>query len=166
VSVLQLGSQATYAQRGAWADWLYRFPFTHFETFTFQDPRKTTRSCLGSLRRHSRRLSWAGIEARYFAVVEGDARVRLHLHTLSMLHWKREMVCPPTELQYKGKGRRWDALALRSFVAWLEAYGRCKSEPISGGISGYRYVAKYILKNDEPRSFFLPDRGWGPYLPE
>ena len=147
--------------RGEWADWLATFPWTHFGTYTFGEPRQTVRAAVGCLKAHHRRLGWDDVEARAFAVVEGGEGVRLHLHTLSLLRWvgaradlaAHAMVSEPL---HRAAHRR-----------WFESYGRCRVSPLQGDSTGAAfYVAKYLLKTAEPRWFFLPNRGWEGLIPE
>lgn len=146
-------------QRREWVNWLATFPWTHFETLTFQEPRATARSAFGCLRAHRSRLSRRGMEARFFAVIEGGGTAtRLHLHALSILRWADGRACARALLQDPS------ALHRAAWREWKDHYGRARISPLEGGGAGaVRYVAKYVTKEDSER-IFLPSGGWERYL--
>ena len=151
-----------YRLRGEWAEWLARFPWTHFGTYTFQEPRQTVRSVVGCYRAYGRTLAErCGMRNRSFAVVEGrDGSTRLHLHSLSILEWDRQRA-PARALLSPEYG-----LHQTAWREWFERYGRARVSPLGAdGIGAAYYVAKYLLKEDEPRWEFLPSHGWERIVP-
>lgn len=144
-----------YRLVGEWAEWLSAFPWTHFETLTFKEPRSSPRSVIGSLKRHRSRLKRMGIQSRCFAVVEGSESVRLHLHTLSVLRWTG----PRAHLS--AHGLLSEPVHFAADRAWREHYGRARIRRLGSDRTGAAfYVAKYLLKEDHPRWWFLPETGW------
>jgi len=144
-----------------WAEWLARFPWTHFETLTFKEPRPSARSCLGCLRAHRRRLSRVGVESRFFAVVEGGrSSTRMHVHALSHLGWSRDRA--PARALLSGQ----QAIHRTAWRVWHDHYGRARISPLgSDAVGASYYVAKYMFKGGDSTGIFLPDDGWSPYLP-
>jgi len=50
---------------------------------------------------------------------------------------------------------------------WKDRYGRARISPLgSDRIAAGFYVAKYMFKGGDSIGTFLPESGWGPYLPE
>lgn len=162
----QQPERSMYRLRGVWADWLARFPWTHFGTYTFREERPTARSALGCYRYHGRALARRrGVRNRAFVVVEGDdgpgGPARLHVHTLEILGWDDERRPTRALLSHE------EGLHLEAWGEWHKRYGRARVSPLgSDGVGAAYYVAKYLHKTDEPRWWFLPSGGWGAYLPE
>jgi len=155
------GWHSNWRMTGEWGSWLARLrPWTHFFTGTFALERKTPEAVIRSYRLYLQSLSREGVEGQSFAVVEGDERTRLHVHCLSVLSWSSSVVCPPSELSYRGGALR-EARSLVAWRAWYETRGRARCEPIRGSATGAAfYIAKYLCKETEPRFFFLPDDAW------
>ena len=151
----------SYRLTGEWGEWLSKFPWSHWETLTFERERYSPKSCIGSLSRYGARLQRLGIQSRRFAVVEGQVgRTRLHLHTLAILEWDAKVV-PARALLQRG-----EELHRTAWETWHESYGRARVSPLSrDAIGASLYVAKYLNKTLEPQWYFLPERGWDEYLP-
>jgi len=154
--------ETRYRMTGEWGSWLAGLaPWTHFFTGTFEKERKTVAAVARSFDRYLESLSGDAIIGKAFAVVEGDTRTRLHVHALCVLGWDAALVCPPTTLQRKSRRSR-DARSVLAWGRWVRTRGRARCEPIQGTATGAAfYVAKYMLKTEEPRYFFLPDEAWG-----
>lgn len=97
-----------------------------------------------------------GIESRCFAVVEGSESVRLHLHALSVLRWKG------SRARLAAHGLLSEPIHFAADRAWREHYGRARIRALGSDRTGAAfYVAKYLMKSDEPRWIFWPEHGWG-----
>lgn len=143
-----------------WGKWLSKFPWSHWETLTFENQRYSARACFSAVAAYHRRLQRAGIKSRRFVVVEGDARTRLHVHTLAMLSWDRTVVPARAALS---DGR---ALHRAAFPHWKDNFGRAQISPLgSDSVGASIYVGKYVSKHAGSEWRFLPDDGWEPYLP-
>jgi len=140
----------------AWGRWLCSFGWSDFFTGTFETPRHSARSCMGSvrgLRSYLQRFPWGNPEI--FAVVEGGRSVRLHVHAL--VGWsagKKGFAAPP-------KVRRreiWDY--------WHSRHGRARCEPVTRG--RVLYAAKYVVKSADltGASLFLTSDDWQPIVSE
>jgi hypothetical protein len=149
---------------GEWGEWLATFPWTHFGTYTFATERSSPNSCIGSFKAHRRRMARRDISARYFAVVEGDAdSQRLHVHALSMLGPRRKDGESDSHYRARALLSRDRRLHTEEWYAWKEAYGRARIGPLTDNIGSALYVAKYLLKERDPRWWFLPEEGWERY---
>ena len=144
-----------FRMRGEWANWLASFDWTHFETLTFAEPATSPRAAIGRVRAYGRALERRSICSRRFAVVEGDSSTRLHVHCLARITWAPEVVRARTALSDDG------GLHRRAWEEWKIRYGRARISPLSGdSIGAAFYLAKYLLKEDSPRWYFLPSNGW------
>lgn len=151
-----------YRLIGEWGAWLSTLDkWTHFFTGTFHQERKTPGACARSFENYLDSLQRHKIKGRAFVVVEGDQRVRLHVHALTVLDWDASLVSTPSLLP-DGKGRLREARGVLAWKRWFQSRGRCRCDEIHGTSTGAAfYVAKYLLKTKEPRYYFLPDEAWG-----
>lgn len=131
------------SEREALVEWLGRFPFTHWTTWTFGQKWPDGPSP-ASVARHTRRFCEAhpDIGPWFFVVERGTSgQFRCHSHGL--------IGPPPGPLPLR---------AQMVWRRWAERYGRNTVEPLRDETRDLRwYVTKYITKEAERR---LGDLAW------